>query len=540
MSKNKDRRITTDRSGDIARLSELYRTRSITRRDFNFALGALGLTAATAGGLVVSTRQAEAAPKRGGHLKVAAIQGGADLTLDPANFTQNTEYTHGYMLYSGLTRLDENLTPQPELAESFEPNADATEWVFKLRKGVEWHDGSPFTSADVVYSLNRHKNPEVGSNVSSFVEQVSDVVADDKHTARVKMAKPDADFAAVLGLFQMMITKEGVEDFRRAIGTGPFTMDEYEVGQTMLVERNPNYFRDDRPYLDSIEQFPISDPLARMNSLLSGDSHYAMAIEPQGIKQVSGTPGYVIHQSGGGRFNDFVMMTDRPPTDNNDLRLAIKFLQDRETVVNRILKGAGTIANDQPISPADPMYCDEIPQRPYDLDKAKFHLKKSGFTGTLTLHTGDVLAGMVDMGTLLQQSAQKIGLDIQIQTHPSDGYWTSTWMQFPFHNSAWNMRPTANSMLTLNHIGGAEWNESRFNHERFDKLLVESRGVTDLAKRKEMFCEMQWLIHNEGGVGIPAFTDLVDGAHESVKGIIKHPLENNCGAQYADLVWLDA
>ena len=112
-------------------------------------------------------------------------------------------------------------------------------------------------------------------------------------------------------------------------------------------------------------------------------------------------------------------------------------------------------------------------------------------------------------------------------------------MQFPLHSGAWNMRPTANSMLTLNHVSTAEWNDSRFNNERFDKILVESRGVTDVAKRKEMFCEMLWLIHNDGGLGIPAFTDLVDAAHESVKGIIPHPLENASGAQYADLVWLD-
>ncbi len=112
-------------------------------------------------------------------------------------------------------------------------------------------------------------------------------------------------------------------------------------------------------------------------------------------------------------------------------------------------------------------------------------------------------------------------------------------MKSPFHMSGWNMRPVASVMLTLKHLSSAEWNETRFKNERFDKLLVESRGVTDQVRRKEMFCEMETMIHNEGGTVAPAFVNLVDGISSKVKGNWPMPLENLSGGQFPESVWLD-
>src|SRR5471032_1833044 len=135
-----------------------------SRRDMLQWLAAAGITAATGAGILADAGVALAqTPKRSGRMRVAGHSSSAKDTLDPAKQTLSTDYIRGFMFFNTLTRLDGTVTAQPDLAESFEPNADATEWIFRLRKGVEFHDGKSLTAQDVVYSLMRHKDPAVGS-----------------------------------------------------------------------------------------------------------------------------------------------------------------------------------------------------------------------------------------------------------------------------------------------------------------------------------------------------------------------------------------
>lgn len=530
-------------SSEIARIHNLFERSVIDRRTFVQGLLWLGLSTCAAAGIVASADKAMAAtPKIGGRLRAAMGAHGPDDTLDPAKAKAGIDYCRVFQLYNALVDLDERITPQPALAESWEPNGNATEWVFKLRKGVEFHNGKSFKSADVVYSIRRHLDESVASTGKAFVEEVSEVKAEDDYTVRFALNGPNADFPVNLGVFQMFIVPESHTDFNGdPVGTGPFVVKEFQPGIRSLAARNPNYWREGKPYLDEIEWFGITDNIARLNALLSGDIHLMAELDIKSIPEVEAASGVEVLSTRAGQFASIVMMRDRPPFENKDLCLAIKHLLDRETIVERIFKGYGMIGADHPISPVDPMYCEEVKPLAYDPDRAKFHLKRAGLENTkLTLYTSTAAhTNANDLALMLQRDVREAGLDLEVQRAPADGYWSNIWMQRPMHMAGWNMRPTANIMLSLSVHSEAKWNESKFKSERLDKLLVEARGVIDLAKRKEMYCEILRITRDEAGLGIPAFIDYIDGKSTKVKGVPAVPLGPLGGYSFPEHVWLD-
>ncbi|MDX1430849.1 MAG: ABC transporter substrate-binding protein [Gammaproteobacteria bacterium] len=527
---------------DIAELARSLRSGTMTRREFNRRLAALGIGAALAGTLAASPRAARATPKRGGRVRAAAGEHGPSDTLDPAKMVAIIDYCRGEQFYNGLTRINGALQAEPELAESWEPDAGGTQWVFRLRRGVEFHDGRSFGAEDVRYSLERHLDPKVGSVAKGFIENVEKIVVEDGHTVRFRLKGPDADFPVVLGLFQMKIVPNGYTDFATAIGTGPFKVAEFKPGIRSLGVRNSSYWDEGKPYVDEVEWFGIGDNLARLNALLAGDIHMMTGLDPKAIPRLASTSGVKAVNTKAGQFVDFAMMTDRAPTDNDDFRLAIKHLFDREAILKRIYEGNGMVGNDQPISPVDPMHCPTLPARPLDLDRARHLLKKAGMEGaSVKLHTAEVAGtGAIEQALVLQSQAARIGLKIEIQRDPNDGYWSATWGKQPFFMSGWNMRPTANIMLTLAFQSSATINEAKWKNARFDELLIQGRSELDETRRREIYCEAQRLISDTGGVAIPCYFDYVDAMSERVQGFEPVPLGPLAAGQWPKFVWLDA
>jgi peptide/nickel transport system substrate-binding protein len=230
-------------------------------------------------------------------------------------------------------------------------------------------------------------------------------------------------------------------------------------------------------------------------------------------------------------------MTNTAPGNNPDFVMAMKLLQRRERIVKSILKKQGTLGNDQPINNVYPDHCDTLVQRKFDPDKAKFHLKKSGITRA-EIQVAEVGAGMTDIVLMTQREASKIGLTLDVKRVPNDGYWGAVWMKTPINVVVWNARPTANIMMSLAFAPGAPWNDTAWNNERMGELLLASRAVKDPVKRKEMYCEMQTLIHNESGIVIPAHNNYVDGISDKVKGMPRVPLESLGGCEWPEFAWL--
>ncbi len=514
--------------------------RGATRRELAQWLAAAGLGAVAATGTIRTAAAAVAAtPKRGGAIRVAGEDTSTADTLDPARANNSTDYSRLFMFYNGLTVFDPHLVPRPELALSVE-SRDATVWTVKLRKDVHFHDGSPFTAADVVFSLSRLKDPKTGSVVIPLASQMKEIKATAPDEVRITLAAPNADLPSILAVYQFVIVKNGTTDFGKGMGTGPFICKRFTPGVRSIGIRNPNYFRSPKPYLDEVTFIGIPDETARINALLSGEIEIAVSINPRSARQVTSTKGYAVMETKAGEYTDLIMRLDLPHTGNPDFVMAMKYLQDRERIKSAIFLNYATIANDQPVDPTNPYYCAEVPQRPFDLDRAKFHLKKSGMANTtVPIVCSTAATGSVEMALLQQEAARKIGLNLDVRRVPANGYWSNYWLKSPIGYGNILPRPTANILLTLFFKSGAPWNESRWKDAKFDSLLRQSRAETDLAKRKEMYCEMQRMVSDHAGIGIPVFISELDAHATRVHGLHPVPTGDLMGYNFAQHVWLD-
>jgi peptide/nickel transport system substrate-binding protein len=214
---------------------------------------------------------------------------------------------------------------------------------------------------------------------------------------------------------------------------------------------------------------------------------------------------------------------------------------NREEMVKTILRGYGSVGNDTPINKAYPLFSDDLEQRKYDPDKAAFHYKKSGHEGSVLLRTSDVaFPGAIDAAQLYQQSAAKAGITIEVKREPGDGYWSQVWNKQPFSESYWGGRPTQDQMFSTAYYSKADWNDTRFFNEKFDKLLLQARGELDEAKRKAMYRDMNVIVRDEGGVIVPMFNDFIDATSKKVVGWVPDGNQEMSGGYALSRCWLIA
>ncbi|HEX2541271.1 MAG TPA: ABC transporter substrate-binding protein [Caldimonas sp.] len=515
--------------------------RGATRRDILALLMAGGMQAGLAGGIATLASTAHAqTPRKGGRITVATNASGVNDTLDPARQSNQTDYCRGFMFYNGLTALDGSLTPRPSLAEEF-TTQDARTWVFKLRKGVAFHDGKPLTPADVVFSIMRHKDAATASRAKVLADQIESVTASGPNEVTFRLSSPNADLPVILGTYHFHIVKAGTTDFTAGIGTGPYKVKEFKPGVRSIAVRNENYWKPNRPYLDEIELVGITDESARVNALLAGQLDLIQAVSPRSVERVTASGKHAVYETKSVSYTNLILRRDSSPGNNPDFVLAMKHLFNREQLLKSIQLGRGVVANDQPIATSNRFYFKGLPQRPYDPEKAKWHLQKANLGSTpVPVVVSPAATNSVEMALVMQHAARQIGLNLDVKRMPADGYWSTHWMKHPVGFGNINARPSADLALTLFFKSDAPWNEAAWKNEKFDQLLVAARGEVDPARRAQMYADMQVLIHNEGGIGIPMFISSLDGHNSKLKGLSQIPISGMMGSSFAEHVWLDA
>ena len=514
----------------------------ISRREFLTRMSALGISAAALP-TIMSTNAVAATPKKGGKITLGVEAAQAKDSLDPTKYFSTANILMGYSVYDSLVNRGPDLKPTPWLAESWEVGSDASEWIFKLRNDVEWHDGKPFTADDVIYSCSRHMREGTESPAKGYMSQIAEMKKDGDHVVTFKLTAPNADFPIVLSDTRVQISQNGYEDFTDStVGTGPFKVKEWKSGSRYLFERNDNYWGSDGPWVDEMEVIGIGEITARVNALLAGDINVMLELDPKAVSLIERNSKVDLLRSPSGAFVNLAMMMDREPTNNADFRLAMKHAINREQIVNNVFKGYGSVGNDHPISPTDPYFCADIPQRTYDPDKARFHIKKAGLENTpIDIYGSDVPgAGALAACQVVQQSAAAAGIDLNLINPPADTYWSAVWIQKPMVASGWDMRPVPDLMFSIAFKGDSDWNETKYVDERFDKLLLEARSTVDFDKRKAMYCEMQNMVHDDGGHVTLAFRDILDAKANNVHGINTHPSGPLGFYQFARTVWIDS
>ncbi|SEP78317.1 peptide/nickel transport system substrate-binding protein [Pseudomonas sp. NFACC02] len=521
--------------------------RGMSRRNALQMLGVAGVAAAGAGSLFGAAGKllADDTPvvgkgKPGGKIRVAGVSSSTADTLDPAKGALSTDYVRHYMFYNGLTRFDNHMTPQLELAERIE-NTDATLWTITLRKDVTFHNGKPLTPADVVFSLSRHKDPLTGSKVMALVEQFAEIKASGPNEVQIRLGSPNAELPSILAVSHLLIVPDGTTDFNKGIGTGPFSVGEFKPGVRSIALRNKNYWKPGLPYLDEIEFIAIADEPSRVNALLSGDVHMINEVNARSTARIAGSGKHRVVDAPSGNYTDLIIRQDQMPGKSPEFTQAMKLLLDREQIKSAVFRGYAVVGNDHPISPSARYYNSDLPQTPYDPEKARFLLKKAGMESiTMPLVASPAATGSVDIAVLLQQSAKQAGLKLDVSRLPTDGYWSNHWAKHPLSFGNINPRPNADVMFSQFFQSKAPWNESAWKNDQFDQLLLLARAETDEAKRTQMYHDMQTLVHDHCGIGVPVFISNIDGVDQRVKGYVANPLGGFMGYMFSEQVWLDA
>ena len=488
------------------------RRAGLTRRHFLQSGAATGVAAAGLGAGLLP-RRAHAAPQRGGTIRVAKGHGSTTDTLDPATYNNGYMVAVAYGLHGFLTGIGRDGSIQPELAESWEPTPDAKTWRFKLRRGATFHNGRPVTVGDVVNSMNYHRGEDSTSAAKPLLAAVTDVRVEGDDTIVFDLEAGNADFPATFTDYHLIIapSQDGTIEWRSGIGCGPYKLVEWDPGVISRFERHQDDWNQDRGWFDAVELLSIVDLNARTSALVSGDIHAADKLDLKTVGMLGRNQDLSIHSVAGNQHYTFAMGTNQAPFSDNNVRLALKYAIDREELVEKILFGYGTVGNDHPIGRGQRFFNDELEQTSYDPDRAKFHLREAGLDSlSVELAAADAaFPGAVDAAVLYQNSAEAANIDISVKRVPNDGYWSDVWMVHPFCAVYWGGRPVEDAMLTTAYAAGADWNDTFWENERFNTLLVAARAELDEDKRRAMYYEMQEILNRDGGTVIPMFANYV-------------------------------
>lgn len=518
-------------------LKKRVATGKMTRREFIGKATALGISAAMANTMLAQAVRAEG-PKKGGDLKLGSVGGESTNSLDPATYASQVPYHNGRQFGDTLVEVAADGSIEHRLATAVESTPDAKTWHFTLRKGVEFHNGKTMTGEDVLKTMQRHSDENSKSGALGIMKNIESMKVDGD-VFSVTLASPNADLPYLMADYHLIIQPDGGMDNPGAgIGTGPYQLEADEPGTRHLFKKFANYWGEDS-HFDSVEVLVINDATARSSALQSGQVHIINRVDPKVAELMSRAPNLTVHSTPGRGHYVFIMHCDTAPFDNKDLRLALKYAINREEMVEKILRGYGSIGNDMPINAAYPLFDASIEQRKYDPEKAAEHYKASGHDGSpIILRTADgAFPGAVEAAQLFQESAKACGIPLEIKREPNDGYWSEVWNKQPFCASYWGGRPVQDQMYSTAYLSTADWNDTKFKNEKFDSLLNSAKAELDTAKRKAIYSEMGTLLREEGGLICPMFNDFVEAISNTLAGWETDPNNELMNGQITRKLW---
>ncbi|MBX6376174.1 MAG: ABC transporter substrate-binding protein [Acetobacteraceae bacterium] len=360
----------------------------------------------------------------GGNFRIAVS---ANLrALDPAKTTTGEEYMYDVLVFNGLTRMREDLTVEPELAESWEFAEDLKTWSFRLRRGVRFHHGREMTADDVIATFTRILDPATASPVRTNYDMVAGMEAPDPHTVVFRLKYPYGGFADILSDRQAKILpRDRIEDIATApIGTGPFVFRSYAPGDRLVVARNAEYWEAGQPRFDQVELRILPEMAVRIAALQAGDLDAVWDLGPENVRQLREARDIRVESVATASWDGAIMNNRIPPFNDPRVRRAFHLAVPKADVVEAVLfgQGAPTIS---PIPPTHPFYARDVvlPTRP-DAAGARRLLAEAGHRGPvrvpLVIPVGRPLRER--LGVTLQQMARPAGFEIDIQRVPFGRY----------------------------------------------------------------------------------------------------------------------
>ncbi|MEN3008150.1 ABC transporter substrate-binding protein [Pseudothermotoga sp.] len=427
--------------------------------------------------------------------------------LDPHLVTAFASHRILENVYDGLLRFGENLQLLPNLAESYEV-VDPYTIVFKIRRNVKFHDGTPLTVEDVVFSFQRILNPETKSPAAAFYQDVEYVKATDERTVEFKLKKPMA--SAILpnfaGVNSSIISKKFFESGKNlqleTNGTGPFYLAEYVAGNYLVLKKNPHYFIQGQPILDEIKFVFMPEELSRVAALKNKDVDMAKISEPLNVRQFP-QDRFNIFKSPTLSYYLIGINTTRKPFNDPRVRNALNYAINREAIVKTVAFGEGVVAG--PMHPSIKAWAlqpEEFEEYKYNPAKAKELLAQAGYPKgfEFTIVTSQRY-NFDKVAQVIQAQLAEIGVNVKIEL-VEWGIFIKRWRESDFDafismNSG-SMEP---DIQFYRHFKtGGSTNVFLFSNPRVDELLELGRSTVDVQKRKQIYDELQKLLVKESPV----------------------------------------
>ncbi len=503
----------------MSKLSDL----TVSRR--TALVGTVALSGATLAGLPMSGRAAGIKT-----LRIASGEGdGVKGTLDPAFGKNDPDSARLGLVYEKLVRLNENFAPEPQLATEWSSNAEASVWTFKLRPGVVFHDGSPFTAKDVLFGYGRLVDPKLGSPGAATFKAINPegIKALDEHTVEFHLPAPVVEFPLLLTNRFGFIVRDGqtADQLRTAgVGTGAFKVEHYVPGEEpSTYVKHQQYWQPGKPGVDRVELRSVPEESARIAALLSGQIDIFWDLPLRSLKRLEGEASVKVVNARTPFWYGFAFWSDTPPYDDPRVRLALKLVADREQLLKAVLAGHGSVASDNPVAPWLTYAIQDAP-RTQDIAKAKALLAEAGHPDgiDIDLHTSEATSGLVELATAYKAQAAKAGIRVNLVKDPADDYWANIWLKKPAIATCWSGR-AADEALALPFLSDAEWNETHWRNSDFDAAVAEARRTTDVARRAELYGRAQRLVRDDGGAVIALFGDAVGATRSNISGWKLHP-----------------
>ncbi len=506
---------------------------SFDRRQVLVGAGAAGLGLRALG----STARAADAPKKGGTLRLGMAGGSASDSLDPRTYSDAIPIAIANQIFNAFIDIDEQGNAQGELLESWETKPGAAEWVFNVRKGIEFHSGKKLDADDIVYSINLHRG-ETKSGGKDLISAITDVKKLSPTQVGITLSSGNVDLPYALSDYHFYVVPNGWTDWSKPDGTGAYQLESFEPGVRTLTKNTGRYWKPNSAWFDSVELRYIPDESARSQALLSGQIDAANRLDPKTVSFLQKSPRVnVVQTKGAGNRLAFVAHCDTAPYDNIDARNALKWGIDRQKIIDTVYKGFATVGCDSTIAPSNKYFAQNNPVHSYDPDKAKFLWKKAGSPSYELQVSEGAFPGATDSGVLFQEALKAAGIDMKVTRVSGDGYWSNVWLKVPFCAVLWFSRPSLDTQLSQTFLSTANWNDTNWRSPEFDKMLFAARVELDEAKRKEIYAQAQHLIAEDGGMVCYAVGDYLDGYSKKLVGTFPHPRYEMCDQKVAEKCW---
>jgi peptide/nickel transport system substrate-binding protein len=519
----------------------------ITRRDFvrrgsvigmsvpllSFIAAACGGGNETAGTTGGGTATGEV--QAGGNVRVALIQP----TTAPNPLLVQDEGGAGLLGSTGefLSFSNSKLELEPRIAESWEPNDDGSEWTFKIRQDVKFHNGATLVADDVVQTFEKLINPKGGSaNAQSALGGVlspGNTEAPDDATVVFHLDAPNGNFPTLVSSanYNAIIIPADLDpaDWGKTFeGTGPFKLQKFTAKQGATFVRNDAYWGD-KANPDSMELRFYDEEAPMVLALQGGEVDFVEHFSVSGGKALLSDPNVQVIAIRTATHRQIHMRTDKDPFTDKRVRQAVALSIDRPALVDGLWEGKADLGNDSPFAPVYPSTDTTVAQRAQDIEQAKQLLSDAGASNiSVDLETWNGFE-IPDLAQLVKQNAAEIGVTLNLKitdaaTYYGDGvFGKSRWLDSTMGITDYGHRPVPNVYLTAALSGNPKigvWNSAHFKNDQYDSLVTQYVAALDLDSQKGLAKQIQELLLDETPIIFPYFYNFLSAAKPTLKNAV--------------------